>query len=115
MTTAARPEALPLLESGVPEWMQQLPQWVVWRYQQRGGKWTKVPFTARGGRASSTDPKTWSTWEVALAAYRAGGYDGVGFVFASGRELTGFDLDDCRDAITGVVEPWGLALLALLP
>src|SRR5262249_52682710 len=83
--------------------------------------WDKPPLNARtGGAASSTDPSTWSTFEEALAAYEAGGLDGVGFVLhrdaAAGDApgLVAVDLDDCCDLDAAEVEERALNLTALL-
>ena len=60
----------------VPEELRQLPQWVCWRYEERGGKPTKVPYQPKGRLASSTDPETWSRFDDVVAAYENGGFDG---------------------------------------
>lgn len=115
-----RPPALPVVEAGIPGELRARPQWVVWRYEKRLKKhgtprYTKAPFDAKTGElASRSDPSTWCGWEQALARYRAGGYDGVGLMFADGGGLVGIDLDDCRDPDTGEIKPWGVALLRLL-
>jgi len=81
----------------VPEALRNRPQWVCWKYITRGGKQTKCPVNPRdGGRASSTDPATWTTFDDAVAACRASDrYAGVGFVFAADDPFTGIDLDGC--------------------
>jgi primase-polymerase (primpol)-like protein len=78
--------------SAIPVELRELPQWVVWRLELRDGKQTKVPYRADGsGRASTTDPATWATFETALEA--APGYDGIGFVFSADDPYVGVDLD----------------------
>src|SRR3712207_8847873 len=43
--------------------MQGLRQWVCWRFEERDGKLTKIPYPPHtGARASSTDPKTWADY-----------------------------------------------------
>jgi putative DNA primase/helicase len=81
----------------VPEVLRDRPQWVCWKYITRGGKQTKCPVNPRdGGRASSTDPATWTTFDEAVAAWRTSDrYAGVGFVFAADDPFTGIDLDGC--------------------
>lgn len=50
-----------------------------WRYEERDGKRTKVPYNPRtGGRAQSTNPATFVPLTVALEAAKQGWYDGVG-------------------------------------
>ncbi len=79
----------------------------MWKYEQRDGKWTKVPYIAGGvGKADPTDLMTWRTFEEAVQALKTGRYDGVGFVFCSGDKYTGIDLDDCRNPETGELEEW---------
>lgn len=77
----------------IPQELRQLPQWVLWRYEEREGKRTKVPYRAddSGRKASSTDRGTWATFEAAL--YRAGIADGIGFVFSEDDPYCGVDLD----------------------
>lgn len=83
----------------IPQCLRDLPQWVCWRYVERGGKRTKVPIDARTGRsASATDAATWATFEVAHEAYlRAEHLAGVGFVFTKDDPFAGIDLDRCLD------------------
>jgi hypothetical protein len=82
-------------------------QWVVWKYQQRKGKQTKVPFNPlTGDMGDTSDPKTWGSLPDAIMAFEAGGFDGIGFVFANG--FCGVDLDKCRNPITGQIDPAAL-------
>ena len=44
--------------------------WCVWKYEQRDGKPTKVPYNPRtGGRAQSNNPATFSDFKTAVAAF----------------------------------------------
>jgi hypothetical protein len=94
--------------SEIPEELRALPNWLVWKRERRVNKkgevhWTSVPYCARTGtRAKSNDPSTWSTFDEALAALEAGGYDGLGFAFTP--PYVGADLDGCR--VDGIIEPW---------
>ena len=78
----------------IPADLREREQWVVWRRVERDGKATKVPYRADGsGRASSTDPATWSTFEAAVAGSEALAADGIGFVFSASDPFVGVDLD----------------------
>lgn len=67
-----------------------------WRYEERGGKRTKVPYNPRtGGKAQSTNPQTFAPFPVALAALDRGGYDGIGEGVFNG--LGAVDIDHCVD------------------
>lgn len=85
--------------AAIPAALRERPQWVCWKYITRGGKQTKCPVNPRGGgRADSTDPSTWASFDEAIAAWRAGDrYAGVGYVFAADDPYTGIDLDGCID------------------
>jgi putative DNA primase/helicase len=89
----------------VPEELKNRRQWIVWRYELRNGKWTKVPYNARNaGPASSTDLETWVYFGDAAQGFENGGWHGLGFVFSSGDPYAGVDLDDVRDPETGEIE-----------
>ena len=75
--------------------MKCKPNWVVWRYEDRGGKRTKVPYNpATCTLAKANDPSTWAAHDAAASALQQHSYDGLGFMF-SGSGLVGIDLDHC--------------------
>jgi hypothetical protein len=99
----------------IPTELKALPQWVVWRYEERDGKQTKIPYRPVAGRivmASTTDPETWGTFDAAGAL--AEQFDGVGFVFTPDDPYCGVDLDHCRDPETGQLEDRAAAWTLLL-
>jgi primase-polymerase (primpol)-like protein len=103
--TATRP---PIAIPAALEPLTKEQRWVGWRWiKGKDGKPTKPPFRADAPHlhASSTDPSTWSPLEVAMGAYCRGQVDGIGFAL-SGSEIGAEDLDDCRIAETGVLNPW---------
>jgi len=78
----------------IPAELRERPQWVVWRALERQGRITKVPYRADGnGRASSTDPATWATFDQAVAGADALTADGIGYVFSQDDPYFGLDLD----------------------
>jgi hypothetical protein len=84
-----------IIRENVPADLTRLSNWVLWRYQERDGNPTKVPYTFMGYRASATNPEHWTTFECALKfASRLGFCDGIGVVFPPDRTITGIDLDD---------------------
>ena len=96
----------------IPEELRRRPQWVCWRYEERGDKRTKVPVIAGGvGRASTADVTTWRTFEEVLRALETGRYAGVGFVFSDADPFAGIDLDNCRNPETGRIAPWAQEIL----
>lgn len=108
------PHALAVIPASIPFEIVGFDRWVGWRWESRGGKWTKVPVNAASGaRASSDDPSTWSPFEEAVGYAQRKLLPGVGFVF-TGSPFAGVDLDDCRDSETGHVEPWAREIVAAL-
>jgi putative DNA primase/helicase len=95
-----------VIPENIPHKLKRRPQWVNWRYEEREGKLTKVPYTVGGQKASSTDLMTWSSFEKALDAFESGKHDGVGFMFCSADPFVGVDLDKCRTPETGDIEEW---------
>jgi putative DNA primase/helicase len=89
------------------------PQWVNWRTEMRDGRPTKPPISANtGAYASSTDPRTWATFEKAIAVARCNAQvSGVGFVFTNDDAYVGIDFDKCRNAETREIAPWALGLV----
>ncbi len=80
----------------IPAELRNLGQWVMWRYEQRGDRVTKVPCTPTGASAKSTDPATWATFDQVMAA--AAHFDGIGFVFSEHDPFCGCDFDAPLDA-----------------
>lgn len=79
--------------SNIPYELKQLKNWCVWKFQERNGKKTKIPFNAETGEfAKSNDKSTWSNYETAV---NAEGVDGIGFFFEP--PYLGIDIDDIDD------------------
>ncbi len=125
-STASKPAALPVIIEGIPAKLRALNQWVTWKYVEEIDTKTgtvdydKPPLCARGGPASSTNPRTWSPFDAALTAYKKDGLDGIGFVLGAKKEgktgavMVGVDLDHCRDKTTGDIEPWAAKIIKQL-
>lgn len=96
----------PYTVCGIPEEMMEYRNWVVWKHEARDGKKTKIPYSAiTYEKASSTDPKTWASYDDTIAALASGkGYTGIGFVFSDNVPYSGIDLDHC--IIDGDMETW---------
>jgi putative DNA primase/helicase len=83
----------------IPQELRAHKGWLLWRYEDRKGKQTKVPYRADSPQtpALSTDPATWSTFEAAVAAYQGGNVDGIGIV--PPEDITIVDLDHAGDGL----------------
>lgn len=79
--------------SNIPDELKQLNNWCVWKFENRNGKRTKIPFNAETGEfAKSNDKSTWSSYETAVNAEDV---DGIGFFFEP--PYLGIDIDDIDD------------------
>jgi putative DNA primase/helicase len=92
----------------IPEELKSLRQWVAWRGKPKeNGKLDKIPIDPNtGGNASSSNPRTWGTFQEALDAISTFDLSGVGFVFSESDPYVGIDLDDCLNPENGCLEPW---------
>jgi primase-polymerase (primpol)-like protein len=100
--------------------LRERDHWVVWRREPcydrstKKRRWTKVPYRADGrGRASSTDPSTWSSFARAFGAHNTRNFDGVGYVLAADAPFVGIDLDHAIDDAV-VTAPWAAEIIAAL-
>lgn len=79
----------------IPAELKALPQWILWKKEERGGKSTKVPYQITGEMAQANNRRTWSTFATAVKFYLEGDYDGIGFVFSRQDNYIGIDIDKC--------------------
>lgn len=78
----------------IPKSLREGSAWCCWRYENREGKPTKVPYNpATGRRADSTDKRTFGTFEQACFAADLYGFDGIGVGIFDG--LCAIDIDHC--------------------
>jgi hypothetical protein len=93
--------------------LTKLPRWVVWKWVWKDakdkdkGKWTKPPYQPRdpGRNAENNNPKTWATFEEAVAVVKDRHADGIGFNLLD-CDYGAIDLDKCRDPETGALHDW---------
>lgn len=76
--------------------LKQHPNWVCWTLHN-GSKVPVNPIT--GQFAKSNDSKTWGTYEQAKHRYKAGGMQGLGFMFDENAGIVGVDLDNKPKAV----------------
>jgi primase-polymerase (primpol)-like protein len=93
----------------IPPELTALPQWVLWRWVERGGKPTKPPYQPDGSHARVDDPSTWSPFEYVQTAFETAPsnhtfFHGVGFVLTEQAGFTAFDFDNCLDADFQIVD-----------
>jgi hypothetical protein len=96
----------------VPDDLSERDQWVLWRYEERNGRATKVPYQVGRRHASSTDSRTWASFDSAINEWRSAPnwYSGPGFVFAPEDPFCGIDLDDSLDS-EGKPKPWARGIV----
>ena len=75
----------------IPDELRETGRFCCWRYEDRSGKRTKIPFHPNTGQtARSNDPGSFVSFKEAV---QAEGYDGLGIGIFNG--LCAVDLDDC--------------------
>jgi hypothetical protein len=105
------------IKTNIPPALKSARQWVAWRLGKRDGEVTKLPYKNRPGYrlASSTDPATWTLFDVVLrGASQMRDHSqpfGVGFVFTERDDFFCIDLDKVRDPASGVIEPWAAEIV----
>jgi putative DNA primase/helicase len=93
----------------IPDSLRAIPQWVLWKYEERNGKRTKVPYQATGAHAKSTDPSTWASFDQVAAVP---GFAGIGFVVTTASGIVGVDLDHVVE--DGVLSPFARTVVERL-
>jgi hypothetical protein len=87
----------------IPEELQQLRQWHVWRQTEE----TKIPLQINGSAAKSNDPNTWT--DFATAAEASQFFSGLAFEISE--PYCGIDLDNCFDE-NGKLRSWAWPILS---
>ncbi|MFJ7736422.1 phage/plasmid primase, P4 family [Lysinibacillus sp. NPDC097287] len=85
----------PINFNEIPSELRLLPQWILWKAEEKGGRYTKIPYQVDGNEARSNDRRTWSTFATAAKFYTESNADGVGFVFSRQDNYIGVDIDKC--------------------
>jgi hypothetical protein len=89
--------------SYIPDELKAVPQWVMWRFEDRDGKKTKIPYNPKqpSEKAKANDPTTWATFTEARIVMDAELFDGLGFEFT--QPFCGIDYDHVRDPQSGEI------------
>jgi AAA domain len=91
-----------------------LSNWVNWKWElnENGDAWTKVPYRPKNPshKAAINKKSTWGTHAEAVKNVKAGLADGIGFCLLN-TNIVAFDVDDCRDLVTGKLDPVATSLI----
>ncbi len=103
-----------VVAESIPLELRQMVQWVVWSFEVRDGKKTKVPYSPMTGRrAAVNDPDCWVSFEDAIKFLGiAKGVDGIGFVFSEADDYCGVDIDGC--IVAGEIKPNAMKIIEQL-
>ena len=85
----------------IPLELRELRQWVCWRYEEKNGRRTKVPYCPSAHnpqRASILNPATWGTFNDAVSQAAGPTMDGIGMVLTEDDPYTGIDIDDKQES-----------------
>ena len=84
-----------------PDSLVALPIWILWRLEpDKAGRMTKVPYAGKyDGHASSSNPKTWATFDTVWEKFTKSvdHFGGVGICVQKPDRLLFIDLDHCVD------------------
>lgn len=89
----------------IPQLLKNYDHWLVWKYEENprpGKKPLKVPYYVNGKKrrgviGGSQDVSRLASYEDAVGAFSAGGYDGIGLAIMPEQNLTVLDIDGCID------------------
>lgn len=95
----------------VPDDLAERNQWVMWRYETRDEKRTKVPYRVDGHKASPTNTEDWSDYRTVVRTLegRPREFNGIGFVFGPDDPFAGVDFDNCLE--DGEVKQWAQPII----
>ena len=79
----------------IPKEARERGLWCLWKREKRGDNITKVPYQANGDKAKASDQETFTSFDKAVAAYKNGGYSGLGLGIFNG--FCAVDIDHCID------------------
>lgn len=88
----------------IPKEMQEIPNWLVWKYNIKNGKATKVPYSIKTNKPADPNNKV-NQHKFEELTNESVNYDGIGFVF-DGKGIFGVDVDsndieDMKDFMSG--------------
>jgi DNA-binding MarR family transcriptional regulator len=116
-----RPKALAVRTRSIPRSMRCTRRWHLWRWEwnEKAGRWAKVPRQVNGQLASSTDTGTWFDFKSVVRVYQQSlrrpvgeWFSGIGFELGDG--WAGVDLDGVLDPETGKLHPAATGIVARL-
>lgn len=99
MALKQKEDILLVAAENIPSELKELPQFVLWRaeWNEQREQFDKIPYQLNGRRASSTDSRTWGSFEQVFNEYEeTGKYDGIGFVLTQTDDLVCVDIDDLQ-------------------
>lgn len=97
------------MKSDLPEALTAIAQWVCWRYEERDGKQTKVPYSLSGSRAAVDNPENWASFAQCRRAAITQKWAGIGLVLTEETGLVGIDLDKCVE--NGTLSEWAQSIV----
>lgn len=96
MAIIEKEEILEPVMENIPEELQQIQNWVLWRaeWNEKRKQFDKVPYQANGkDKADSTNSHTWGPFKNIKEAYLNGIGEGIGFVLSDNDPYCVIDID----------------------
>ncbi|QFF98781.1 DNA primase [Psychrobacillus glaciei] len=96
MAIIVKEEILEPVMENIPEELQMIPNWVLWRaeWNEKRQQFDKVPYQTNGiDKADSTRNHTWGSFKDIEEAYLNGNVEGIGFVLSEDDPYCVIDID----------------------
>lgn len=77
----------------LPETLKKEAGFLLWKYEERDGNQTKVPYKINGFKADPTNRSHFSAFEAIKPVFDKGGYDGISIFVEPW--FSDIDIDDC--------------------
>lgn len=98
----------------IPQEIQELDQWVGWRYEKHPGKdkLKKAPINPRTGRNTDpTKPRSCSTFREAIQGVENYNLEGIGLALTEDDPYVAIDLDEAIDPNTRELKQWAAKII----
>lgn len=107
------PKWLTPIYENIPALLREYARWFLWTLNGANRKVPRAVKSPHGRSINAHNPEYWCSFDALLNAKDP--LNGPGFELGSvlnGPTFAGVDIDDCRDPLTGRIEPWAKDIIA---
>lgn len=107
------PPLRPFNGDKIPQELKDQQRWAPWKavWNDKRGKYDKIPCYPNGMGISTAKPERWHSYETALQAYEGNPkhFAGIGYLMTGPHGIVGIDLDHCVHG--NEIAPWAQELI----